>query len=794
MSYRKASLWASGGGALVLIFASGYPGAQAGPPAASSGKKTAKPAAKPQKTASGTAGAALFQDQCAPCHGKSGEGTGAYSRQLAGNMTVAQLAKYIAQEMPPGPKKCSSADAKKIAPYIYDAFYSPIAQERSRPARVALSRLTVRQLKNTVSDLLVSFRQPAAATEEQGLQAEYFKAKRFQEKERVIQRIDPNIDFDFGTQGPSGAEFEPHQFSIRWNGSVVAPDTGMYEFVVRTEHGLRLWINDRKKPVIDASVKSGTDTVYRTQVYLISGRSYPLRLEFSKSTQGVDDTKKKVGKPAPRASISLAWKRPKLAEETIPSRYLVPSNAPETFVVNTPFPPDDRSMGYEIGNSISKEWEEATTAAALETADYVVAHLADFVKNTDDPAMLKPFCRTFVERALRRPIDDETAKIYVDKQFAAAPDVKTAVKRVVLLTMKSPRFLYRELETESADPYNVASRLSYTLWDSLPDAPLLKAAASGALSTREQVTAQAERMLADPRAWDKQREFFLQWLKVDQYPDLTKDSTRFPTFGAAAATDLRTSLDMTLENIVKSPTSDYREMLLTDKVYLNGRLAKIYGVTLAPDAPFQPVALDPKVRAGVLTHPYLLASFSYIKTSSPIHRGVLLARSVMGRTLQPPPAAFAPLAADLHPKMTTRQRVALQTKPPACMSCHSMINPLGFSLELFDAIGRERTTENGQPIDASGGYTTKTGQTVKFVGSRDLARFVAGSDEAHAAFVEKLFQFSVKQPIRAYGPQALPTLKKDFQANKYNIRRLVADIATTAALPKTAKGAVAKGE
>jgi mono/diheme cytochrome c family protein len=796
MSFRKASLWISGGGALVLIFASGFngsPTAQAGPTRTPPGKKTAKTTAQAQKALTG---AALFADQCAPCHGKKGEGTEAYSRSLTGNLTVAQLAKYIATSMPPGPKKCTSPDAQKIAPYIYDAFYSPIAQERSRPARVSLSRLTVRQLRNSTADLLASFRQTPPKVEGEGLQAEYFKAKRFQDADRVIQRVDPSVNFDFGTQGPSGAEFQPHQFSIRWTGSVTAPDTGMYEFVVRTEHGLRLWVNDRKKPVIDASVKSGNDEVYRTSVFLISGRSYPIRLEFSKSTQGVDDTKKKEGKPAPKASISLAWKRPKQAEEIIPARCLSPGGAADAFVLTTPFPPDDRSMGYEIGNTISKEWDEATTAAALETADYVVNHLSDYVKNTDDPAMLKPFCRKFVERALRRPLDDATAKLYIEKQFAATPDVKTAVKRVVLLTMKSPRFLYRELDGTSADAYNVASRLSYTLWDSIPDDALLKAAATNTLSTREQVKAQAERMLADPRAWDKQREFFHQWLKVDQYPDLTKDAARFPTFTASAATDLRTSLDLELQNVVNSPSSDYRQLLLSDKVYLNGRLAKIYGVNLPADAPFQPVALDPTARAGVLTHPYLLSSFSYIKTSSPIHRGVLLARNIMGRTLQPPPAAFAPLAADLHPKLTTRQRVALQTKPPTCMSCHSMINPLGFSLERFDAIGRFRNTENGQPVDASGGYTSKDGKTVKFTGSRDLAKFVATSDEAHAAFVEKLFQYSVKQPIRAYGPQTLPMLKKDFEENQYNIRQLVAEIATTAALPKagTGKGAVARGE
>jgi mono/diheme cytochrome c family protein len=130
MSYRKTALWVSGGGALVLIFASGFPGAQAGTAAGQTGKKSAKTAAKSAKPAAGT-GAAAFAAQCAPCHGAKGEGTEAYSRTLTGNMTVAQLATYIAQEMPPGKgQKCSTADAKKIAPYIYDAFYSPIAQER----------------------------------------------------------------------------------------------------------------------------------------------------------------------------------------------------------------------------------------------------------------------------------------------------------------------------------------------------------------------------------------------------------------------------------------------------------------------------------------------------------------------------------------------------------------------------------------------------------------------------------------------------------------------------------------
>jgi hypothetical protein len=326
---------------------------------------------------------------------------------------------------------------------------------------------------------------------------------------------------------------------------------------------------------------------------------------------------------------------------------------------------------------------------------------------------------------------------------------------------------------------------------------LLKAAASGGLATREQVLAQAERMAADSRAWYKQREFLLQWLKVDQYPDLAKDAKRFPEFTPAVAADLRTSFDLTLEHVVRSERSDFRELLLSDTVYLNGRLAKLYGVTtLAPDAPFQPVTLDPNARAGILTHPYLLSSFAYVGTSSPIHRGVLIARSIMGRTLQPPPDAFVPLDPDLHPKLTTRQRVSLQTKPAACStSCHSLINPLGFTMERFDAIGRLRAAENGQPIDSTGAYETRAGKLVKFSGAEDLARYAAASDETQAAFVEKLFQFLVKQPIRAYGTTTAPNLQRVFKENGYNIRRLTAQIAVEAALPKPREnGKIARTE
>jgi len=742
------------------------------------------------RAADGRTGEQIYRAQCASCHGAAGEGTKDRApKPLVGERSVAQLTSFIAKSMPKDdPGSCAGKDAEKVAAYIHDAFYSKEARERNRPPRIELSRLTVRQYQNAVADLIASFRAPGRLDDQRGLRGEYFDARGFRNDKRLLDRLDPEVRFDFGTDGP-GEKFNAAQFSIRWEGSVLAPETGTYEFVVRTEHAARLWVNDPRKPLIDAWVKSGSDTEYRESIFLVAGRGYPLRLEFSKAKQGVDDSPKNPKPPPPvHASVALLWKAPQGAVEVIPSRCLTPNRFPETCAVQTPFPPDDRSLGWERATTISKAWDQAATDAALETAAYVAAHLSELAGTRDDAkdrdAKAREFCRRFAERAFRRPLTDEQKRLFIDRHFdAAAGDTEKAVKRVVILVLKSPRFLYREAGG-GPDAYEVASRLSFALWDSMPDEQLLAAAASGKLSTREQVAAQAERMLNDPRARAKLREFFLRWLKVEQAPEIAKDPARFPGFDAAVVADLRTSLDLFLEDVAWGDDPDFRRLLLADELPLNGRLAKFYGADLPADAPFQYAKLNPQQRAGILTHPYLLAAFAYTGATSPIHRGVFLTRGVLGVALRPPPEAFTPLTEDLHPKLTTRERVALQTKPNACQSCHGVINPLGFTLEHFDAVGRYRERDNGKPIDATGVYETRQGEVVKFTGARELAKFLAGSEEVHTAFVEHLFHHLVKQPIRAYGPRQSAELRDSLAANGFNIRKLMAEIATTAALTR----------
>ncbi len=740
-------------------------------------------------------GETIFQSKCAVCHGAQGEGTKKIKQRLQGERSIGQLAHVIAETMPDDdPGTLKAAEVQAVSKYVYEKFYSSLARERQRPARIELTRLTVRQYRQSLADLIGSFRGPMSWDAGQsGLKGEYYRGKSFRNDGRVLERIDPQVAFDFGTGSPIVEKIEAHEFTLRWRGAVLAPETGDYEFLVKTEHSAKLWVNDQSRPLIDAWVKSGNDTLYKATLPLVAGRSYPIRLEFAKAVHGEKDKKvkdrEKNQPPSPpplkQASIVLMWKRPLGEPETIPARQLSPAAPAESYVCSSAFPPDDRSYGWERGAAVSQAWDEATTDAAIDAAEYVATHLPELAGVRDNAkdrvAKLKMFSRTFTERAFRRPLSNEQAAMLIDKTFDGAADPQAAVKRIVLRALKSPRFLYREF-SDAPDPFDVAARLSLGLWDSLPDQELNRAAAAEQLKTKEQLTKQTQRMLGDPRAHAKLLEFLLTWVKADQVRDLAKDAQLYPDFDAATIADLRTSLQLSLERTLWADASDFRELLLSDELFLNGRLAKFYGVDRATDADFAPVKLDPQQRAGVLTHPYLMASFSHTASSSPIHRGVFLARGVLGMALRPPPVAVAPLAPDLHPDLTTRERVSLQTKATECMTCHGIINPLGFTLEHFDAVGRYRTQDHDKPIDSTGTYQPAIGKTVTVNDARELGQFLAGSSEVQAAFVEKMFHHLVQQPILAYGANQQRDLQNSFAASGFNMRQLAVEIMATSAL------------
>lgn len=723
-------------------------------------------------------GEALFAKNCASCHGQKGVGGSGFPKALAGSKSQADLGTYIAKSMPPG-GKTPPAQATEIAKYMYDAFYSPIAQERIRPPRITLQRLTVKQFRNALADLIGPDHQ-ALSGEPGGVNGNYYKSRPWDDKNRLIQRKDSTINYDFGTKGPSDAAFDLWNFSVVWTGSIIAPETGEYEFIIQSNQNAILHLNS-DKPVINNRVRSLNETEFKGSAFLIAGRNYPFFLEFTKQTAGVNDEEKKKKTPPASAFVRLMWKRPKLAAEVIPAQYLSPAWNQNTYICDDSMPADDRSIGYDRGNSVSKDWDEATTRAALETSEFVIQNLEKLSGTKPGDAnrvvKLKEGAKLFLTKAFRQPLTPEQEQLYLEKPFATAPNPEAALKKVIVLGLKSPRFLYREIGNRR-DPFQTASELSFGLWDSIPDVQLLQSAGRGEMSNPEAKRNQIQRMVNDSRTYTKLREFLMSWLKVDEIPDIVKSQKSYPQFDQATVADLRTSLDLFLKDATWAQDGSFTKLMTSKSMFLNGRLSKLYGGGLDAGAGFQ--AVQATDRVGVLTHPYLLSRLAYLEGSSPIHRGVLIIRNMMGRILAPPPSAFAPVPASQFPNLTTRERIAQQTKPEMCDGCHGKINPLGFTLEKYDAIGKLRLIDNNKPVDTSGSYTNSAGQTVKFSDATDLANYIANSDESQAAFVEKLFQYFTKQPIRAYGKDALPSLVAQFKKDNYNIRSLIVNVMLTA--------------
>jgi cytochrome c553 len=719
-------------------------------------------------------GAKIFAEQCAGCHGKNGAGTpDNYPKPLFGDKPTIDLAEGIAATMPEGEAElCVGDDAAAVAEWMQAAFYSPEAQARINPPRTKLSRLTVTQYRNCVTDLIESFTRSSQPDDRLGLTARYYKSRRFRDQDKVIERVDPVINFDFGEATPDAEKIpEAEEFSIRWEGSLIVNETGWYDFAVKTENGGRLFVNDPQTALIDAWVKSGYDTEYRSSLFLLAGRIYPLRLEWF-------TFKEKT------ASVGLWWKPPHGIDQPIPARHLSPQSSTQLLIIETPFPPDDRSDGYVRGTSVSREWDEATTFAAIEAVDRLWPMLQRFVpgKNSDErDKRLQQFCAKFAKQAFRRPLSEQERNVYVDAQFESAATAEDAVRRSVLAVLKSPRFLYREVSGQN-DSFTKASRLSFALTDSLPDRDLLQAAEKGQLDSDKGLREQARRLVNSYRGQIQLHRFLRVWLNLDRLDDIGKDAQVFPNFTPDFAADLRASLELLLDEAVSRDEGGFQTLLTSDETWVNDRMAAFYSIEQQEDhSGFRKVKFEPELRAGIVSHPYLLSGLAYQNTSSPIHRGVFLSRGILGRALKPPPDSVSPLPPDLAPDLTTRERVGKQTSPAMCAGCHKMINSLGFALEEFDAVGRHRETEKDRQVDVSGHYRLRTGETAEFNGANELAGFLVQSDETHRSFARQLFHHMVQQPILAYGPQSIDQLAQFFADHQLNMQHLMVEIACRAA-------------
>ncbi|WP_040764203.1 DUF1592 domain-containing protein, partial [Novipirellula maiorica] len=653
--------------------------------------------------AAASPGARIYAAQCASCHGSEGQGVESeYASALTGDSSIGQLTEIISETMPEDdPETCQGEDAEAVAKYIFETFYSEAARLRNRPPQIGLARLTGDQLRQSLADLYARISGGSWNHDERGIRGTYFDTPKWKNEAKKIERTDAVLDFDFGHEGP-GEGVDPAEYYIHWAGSLMADRTGEYEIVLRSTCSCKLYLGSPNRIFIDNHVQSAGRTEFRKRIHLTAGRGYPIKLDFTQRKRKTDQ---------PPASVSLSWVPPGGVETVIPQRHLISASFPAAFSLQTKLPPDDRSYGYERGIEISRIWDDSTTQAAVEFSKLVADELwphyerKNKKKPNENRARLRSFLEEIVSTAFRGSLDDATRKVYIDKQLDATDDDAEAIRRVMLLALKSPRFLYPLLDSNRPPSQQAANRLTLVLFDSLPsDEHLLKKISKNELESPNQIEQAAWQMVNDYRTQAKTRDFLTHWFEVAGSDEISKDEASYPGFNDAVLSDLRASFHAMIDEIVWSDPSDYRQLFLADWAYTTSRIAEVYGEAWKPKQaaanegdgkkadrpqnaqepnPLVPSVSEPKTHLGLLNHPLLMSKLAYYQTTSPIHRGVFLYRHLFGRVLRPPNAAFSPLNADLHPQLTTRQRVELQTNEVNCQVCHEKINGLGFTLENF---------------------------------------------------------------------------------------------------------------
>ncbi len=325
----------------------------------------------------------------------------------------------------------------------------------------------------------------------------------------------------------------------------------------------------------------------------------------------------------------------------------------------------------------------------------------------------------FAARAFRRPLrDDEFRRLMVvyEGSRGAGDTYEEAVRTALAATLVSPHFLYRSVANRRSDDpgrvyaldgYELASRLSYFLWSTMPDAELLALASAGGLADEATLRAQATRMLADPRADAFIENFAGQWLLLRNLDRLVIDPALYPEYSTQLRDDMVTEARLFFADIVRSDRS-VLDLLDSRETFANERLARYYGLDAVEGEAFRRVALpEHSPRGGVLTMGAVLTVTSNPTRTSPVKRGLFVLDQLLGAAPPPPPPNIPRLEqsasrAALPKDAPLRDQLAAHLLDPTCITCHRRMDPIGLSLENFDAVGRWRDEAGGRPIDASG--------------------------------------------------------------------------------------------
>jgi hypothetical protein len=409
----------------------------------------------------------------------------------------------------------------------------------------------------------------------------------------------------------------------------------------------------------------------------------------------------------------------------------------------------------------------------------------------DQTACARTFVQSFGKRAFRRPLDptevDDLIALYT--KLRTDPQMNYGFQEslgiVVEAMLQSPGFLYRwerglaAPQTDGTlvkfDSYEVASRLSYFVWNSMPDATLMDEADAGRLQTPDQIAAQARRLLADGRADATLADFITQWLELGTLHDLIKDTSVYPTFKPELRDSMRAETVAFARDVLRGPTPSFDRLLTAPYTYVDPRLAQYYGVT--PDATGR-VDLSGSAKLGLLTQGALMSVKGNSYRTSPVRRGKFILNRLLCQSIPPPPPDVVPELPPPDPTKTLREQMAEHRTKPSCAACHESMDALGFAFEHFDGAGNYRKDDNGHPIDSRGSVTVE-GVTIAFDDASDLAAALASSTMAQACFARQWLRYAIDRFEQDADAAAVAYLSAVYGATHLDTRDLIVEITRT---------------
>ena len=460
----------------------------------------------------------------------------------------------------------------------------------------------------------------------------------------------------------------------------------------------------------------------------------------------------------------------------------------------------DERVGPFTSNSLAGV--STTTVQALQTLAQGVAARAvtnmDSLMACDSNRLLtdsayetncvNAFVVSFGGRAFRRPLDADEVTDFTTlyAQLRTNNTQPDSTAGLVTAFLQNPFFLYRPETTDAANSrdYAMATRLSYFLWDSMPDGDLLAAAAASSLHTQAQVAAQAQRMLADAKSSDTLHRFHREWLGVDTLPAISKSTTLYPQYTPALVASMQGETDHFVDALFASSAASFTDLLTAPYSYVDGRLATLYGLpapTGDANAFSRATFTATSPRKGMVTQAGFLAVHAHEDQSDIVHRGLFVRSVLLCQNMPSPPNNVVIMVPALDPNTTTKQRQEQHRANAACSGCHALMDPLGTGFENYDAIGQYRTQDGRFPVDPSGALsaTDVNGPTTNALNMMDI---LAQSTEVRQCYARQWLRFALGRDDTAADSATLTALYQTFAASQWDIKALMIATATSAAM------------